>query len=307
MERQHGVVTRRQASAHGLTDGAIRCRLRVGHWRRLYPGVYATFTGPVTRMAYLWAVLLWVGPDAVLSHHTAAELVGLIDQPGSTVHVTVPVDRHRTGRRAVQLHRSVRVRQACHPTRLPPQTRVEETVVDLTQAATDAHRAMTWVIRACAGRFTTVDRLRDALAARGKIRWRAELEALLDDVAEGCHSMLELAYLRDVERRHGLPTAQRQVARVRRGGRWYDDVRYTEYCTVVELDGQAAHPAESSGRDALRDNAGVAAGLATLRYGPRDVMARPCDLAVQVGGVLRRNGWRGSLRRCGPDCRVEAA
>jgi hypothetical protein len=78
-------------------------------------------------------------------------------------------------------------------------------VVDLTQTARDVDRAIAWVVRACARRLTTVDRLRDAFAARKKLRWRAELSMALADVASGCHSTLEVAYLRRVERRHGLP------------------------------------------------------------------------------------------------------
>ncbi|MEE6260269.1 hypothetical protein [Plantactinospora sonchi] len=50
-------------------------------------------------------------------------------------------------------------------------------------------------------------------------------------------SALELRYLHDVERAHVLPVGQRQAIRLRRGGRWYDDVRYRDYRTRVELDG----------------------------------------------------------------------
>jgi very-short-patch-repair endonuclease len=115
---------------------------------------------------------------------------------------------------------------------------------------------------------------------------------------------LELAYLRRVERAHGLPAAGRQVARARRGGRWYDDVHYRRLATLVELDGSAAHPAEWGRQDNHRDNAGVVAGFAVLRYQVADVLDAPCAVAGQVARVLRRNGWRGSPRRCGPDCMI---
>jgi len=87
----------------------------------------------------------------------------------------------------------------------------------------------------------------DRFASRPKLRWRGQLLATLDDVGAGCHSTLELTYVRDVERRHGLPTAARQTIRVRRGGRWYSDVEYTDYSTIVELDGPPAHPDEGAG------------------------------------------------------------
>lgn len=305
-ERQHGVVTRQQALASGLTAGAIRARLRSGKWRRLAPGVYVTFTGPVPRPALLWAAVLASGRGAMLSHDTAAEVAGLADGHATSIHVTIPAGRSAAMLPGVCHHSSIRALTARHPSRLPPQTRVEETVIDLTQSARDVRQAMTWVIRAVARRLTTVERLNEACATRKKLRWRAELRAALEDVGTGCHSMLELAYLRDVERKHSLPTAERQVSRVRRGGRWYDDVYYRAYRTIVELDGRPAHPEEARGRDMLRDNAGVVAGLRMLRYGAREVASEPCTMALQIGTVLQHNGWRGRPRACGPSCMITA-
>jgi very-short-patch-repair endonuclease len=266
--------------------------------------VYATFTGQVPRPAHLWAAVLSAGSGALLSHDTAAELAGLTDDVAELIHVTVPAERNIVAVSGVRTYRSRRAASAAHPTRSPPQTRIEETVVDLTQKATTAEQAINWIVRACARRLTTVERLRDTFSDRNRLRFRTPIATVLEDVQAGCHSMLELAYLRRVERAHGLPTAHRQVARQRRGGRWYDDVRYTDFSTVVELDGQAAHPVNYRGRDALRDNAGVAAGLAILRYSGVDVSMRPCELAAETGAVLRRNGWRGHPRRCGRNCRL---
>jgi very-short-patch-repair endonuclease len=192
-----------------------------------------------------------------------------------------------------------------HPSRLPPQTRVEETVLDLVECSADLDRAIGWIARACAQRLTTGERLAAALAARERLRWRAEVVDALTDVAAGCHSLLELRYLRGVERRHSLPTGVRQQVRPRDGGRWYDDVCYREYATLVELDGLAAHPADLRWRDHRRDNAGVAGGMDVLRYGSADVTGRTCEVAVQVAVVLRRNGWSGTPTPCGSHCPIE--
>jgi hypothetical protein len=299
--RQQGVVTRGQALASGLTLGAIRRRLQAGKWRRLYPGVYVTFTGPLPRSAVLWAAVLRAGPGAMLSHETAAELVGLLDRPADVVHVTIPATRRAQWGPGLRCHLSSRG-ASMHPTRQPPQTRIEETVVDLTQTAGGVDQALVWVVRACARRLTTADRLRVAFGARRKLRWRAELAAALDDVGSGCHSALELDYLRKVERPHGLPVARRQMSRSRRGGRWYDDVHYEAYGTLVELDGPAFHPAEATPREKRRDNAAVAEGWDVLRYGVGDIVRQPCEVAREVGAVLRLNGWSGQPRRCGPGC-----
>lgn len=230
---QARVVTRRQAWAVGLTDEAVEARLHAGRWRRLHPGVYATFSGPVPRDSQRWAALLYAGDGAMLSHHSAAELVGLIDgrtdEQRPQVHVTIPACRRVRRTAGVLVHRSRRAAAKVHPVRRPPQTRVEETVLDLAQDAATLDDAVGWIARACGKRLTTPVRLAEALADRRQVPWRRELGAAIDDVATGCHSLLELRYLRDVERRHGLPAGARQQPRNRSGGRWYDDVHYLVY------------------------------------------------------------------------------
>jgi hypothetical protein len=295
---QAGIVTRRQARTGGLSDEAIDVRLASGRWQRVFPGVLATFSGRLSRAAQHWAAVLAGGADAVLSHETAAELLGLADQIDSRVHVSVPVGRRVTGRPGVVFHRSRQAATARHPAQLPPRTRVEDTVVDLTQTSADLDDALGWLTRAVGSRLTTPERLRTVLGERRRLRWRRELAAALDDVAAGCHSVLELRYLRRVERPHGLPPGTRQHRR----GRWYDDVDYVAFGVSVELDGRLAHPSERAFRDHRRDNAAVLIGARVLRYGMADVMRRPCVVAREVAAVLRAAGWTGHPHGCGPDC-----
>jgi hypothetical protein len=114
------VLTRAQAVAAGVTVGRIDANVKAGRWQRVYHGVYATFTGPLPRRARLWAAALKAGDGAVLSHETAAELVGLIDPaPRASVHVTVPADRSDVRIPGVIVHRSRRIRAIRHPSRLP--------------------------------------------------------------------------------------------------------------------------------------------------------------------------------------------
>ncbi len=77
---------------------------------------------------------------------------------------------------------------------------------------------------------------------------------------------------------------------------------YEEHGLCVELDGIAAHPAEGRWRDIHRDNANLLQGTQTLRYGWPDVTERRCGTAAEIGAVLRRRGWTGTLRPCGPSC-----
>jgi hypothetical protein len=302
--RQAGVVTRVQARAAGLTADAVRFRLHSGRWRRLASGTYATFTGDLTRAAQRWAAVLRAGEGAVLTHMSAAELVGLVADGQGPVHLTIPASRRIAVPPGTVVHRCARIAERRHPTRLPPQTRVEETVLDLALDARTPDEAMGWIASACGRRLTTPARVARALSRRERVVGRKALAAMLGDVGAGCASVLEWRYLRDVERAHGLPVGIRQARRPREGGVWYDDVHYAEYGLRVELDGRAAHPAEARWRDFRRDNAAVESGEAMLRFGAADVQGAPCEVARQVAEVLWRRGWPSAEHPCGLACGI---
>ncbi len=303
---QGGILTTGQVIQGGLTRSAIAEHLRTGRWRRMHRGVYATFSGQAGRPAVLWAAVLSAGPGAVLSHQTAAELAGLTDKVSELVHVTVPSQRRPAKTAGLVIHYSAQARQARHPARLPPQTRVEETILDLANAARTVDDACAWVFRGLQRRKTTQANLARAIERRARMRWRSELSELLTLDAAGLHSILERRYHKDVERPHGLPAGERQ-RRYRRGDHnEYRDVFYAAYLTAVELDGRLAHPGETRWKDIGRDNAATADGIFTLRYGYLDLTSTPCQVAAQVAAVLRRRGFTGG-HPCSPDCPVTPA
>jgi very-short-patch-repair endonuclease len=299
---QRGVIARWQAPTVKLAPTTINSLLRTGRWQPLQRGVYATFSGKPGRDAELWAAVLRVGPQAVLSHQTAAELDGLTSTRGAVIHVTVPGSARVDPIPGIRLHRSERLTEARHPTRVPPRTRVEETVLDLTQAAKDIDGAFGWLCQGCGSWLTTPDLLLTALRQRRKVRWRDILLSALGDISDGAHSVLEIRYVRDVERPHGLPRARRQARATRRSGRIYLDNLVERYRTCIELDGKAAHPVAERWRDIARDNASAAEGIITLRYGWSDVAEHPCQTAAQIAAVLRSRGWAGQATPCGRSC-----
>jgi hypothetical protein len=303
--RQNGVLAARQLTQAGITKNAINSKVRTGRWQRMYRGVYATFSGEPTRLARLWAAVLYAGPGAMLSYHTAAEVARLADRPSELIHVTVPDTRRIAKTPGVVVHYSARARETVHPARLPPQTRIEETVLDLANAARTLDDACGWVIRSLQRGLTTQAGLAHYLELRPKMRWRSELAELLTLDAAGLHSVLELRYHRNVERPHGLPTGKRQ-ARFRRGDHnEYRDVLYEAYLTAVELDGELAHIGEARWRDSRRDSAAAADGIFTLRYSWLDITKSPCQVAAEVVRVIGRRGFAGA-RPCSPSCPVGA-
>lgn len=299
---QDGVISRRQAVDAGMPPSVIDGLLRTGRWQPLQRGTYSIFTGEPAREAQLWAALHRAGPDAVLSHQTAAELFGLSDRPSPLIHLTIPASRRVRGLPDVVIHRSRRIGETRHPAMLPPRTRIEETVLDLVQQATSFDAAFDWTCAACQRGLTTAARISAAMAGRNRVRWRTELAVALADVRDGVHSLLEFRYVHNVERAHGLPRPVRQAKIVRGIRTGYLDNLYQEYDTCVELDGRSAHPDDRRWDDIHRDNALAAGGRVTLRYNWADISLRACPTAWQVAATLRQRGWPGRPHPCGPAC-----
>src|SRR5215469_8680885 len=280
---QAGVIARGQALGSGMSTSAITSRIKHGRWRQIHRGVYATFTGPVSREAQLWAAVLYAGKGAMLSHETAAEVHGLADRRSPLIHVSVPASRRVRPSLNLVIHISARADDPPFPRGVLPSTTVEETILDLVHAARELDRACGWVTAAFARRLTAEGPLRATMDSRKRLRWRRSLDEIIAAAAGGAHSVLEYRYDRDVETAHGLPAAQRQVEFTKPDGhRGYRDRYYAEHGLVVELDGKLAHPAHTKWQDTARDNVAAARGGATLRYGWDDVTLKACGTAVQV-------------------------
>jgi hypothetical protein len=293
---QAGVIAHAQALAHGITHDQIRVRLTSGRWQRLHRGIYATFPGEVPRAAQLWAAVLVAGDGAVLSHQAAAEAWGM-SAPQQPIHVTIPHSRKVTADvHGVVVHRSRQVDP--HPAVMPPRTRIEETVLDVALLCTTVDDAIAWLIAACQQRRTTATRLRAALATRSRVHWRAELMSALADIDDGAQSLLEVRYLRNVERAHALPCGLRQTPRTGFAGKVYHDVEYADFATIIELDGRIAHPMDAAHRDLVRDNAAAIRRCVTLHYGWDQVSREPCRVAAQVAKALADGGWTGRGTAC---------
>jgi hypothetical protein len=290
--------------------GAVRWAIRRGTWQLVYPGVYAVFSGPARRRAQLWAALLHAGEGAILSHETAAELVGLTDQRSALINITIPNGRRVVAPRGVKIHIT---RQAGAQWRyalgIPPHTMADDTIIDLVNAAASLDDAVGWVTAGFARHLTAEWPLRQAIAARARVRWRDQLDAVITLAAGGTHSVLEYRYDRDVERAHGLPRAARQAPfKKPDGSRGFRDRCYERYGRlVIELDGKRYHPDERRHLDRARDNQAAAGGGSTLRYDWNDVTRKTCETAAQVYAALRERGYQGPISPCSPACRAVGA
>lgn len=304
---QSGVLTLEQAEAYRFSRYCVARLVAQGQWTRLARGI--VWARPLRAeeelpwLAKAWGGLLAAGDGSRLGPRSSGHLHGLIDEaPGKPDVFTRdravsartdgpwPLRREQVGVRSAKTIGS------------PPRLPVEATVIDLCDAATGS-QVPGLLTRAVQRRLTTGERILDELDRRGRHRHRRLVSDILRDVGEGSESPLELAYLRDVERPHGLPRGRRQKSRA--GLSHVSDVGYDEWALLLELDGRDGHVEEGRFRDRRRDNAFALRALLTLRYGWHDVTDNPCAVAWQVASVLWARGWMGDFRRCGR-CRALA-
>lgn len=78
--KQDGVLTRRQLIAEGVSAHQVGSRVRNRSLRKLYAGVYAFGHASLTPRARQRAAVMAGGPNAVLSHRSAASVLGLLPQ-----------------------------------------------------------------------------------------------------------------------------------------------------------------------------------------------------------------------------------
>src|SRR5256885_7701754 len=140
-ENQHGVVTRAQLLALGLSTDAIRNRTQRGRLYPIHRGVYAVGRPQLTLQGWWMAAVLACGNAALLSHESAAQLWG-IRKPGnpsmggirerspSQIDVSVPgtASRRRNGirtHRCSQLPHTDQTRRDRIPVTTPPRTLID--------------------------------------------------------------------------------------------------------------------------------------------------------------------------------------
>jgi hypothetical protein len=167
-----GAVDLATCRAAGVSDDRIAWLLKSGRWQSPFPRVYVVFTGPLLSVTRQHAALLYAGFGAVLSHESAGYCCRLCREPAA-IHLTVPYPRETEDRPGLVIHRSRTLREEdVHPVFAPRRTRIERTVLDLLAGQYSADGALGLVADAVRERATTADRLRIALDARPRTRWR---------------------------------------------------------------------------------------------------------------------------------------
>ncbi|GAB2931581.1 hypothetical protein GCM10027280_19090 [Micromonospora polyrhachis] len=167
-----------------------------------------------------------------------------------------------------------------------PITRLERTLVDgWPLLVAEDQRAP--IIRAVNDRMTTPARIGTTMAIVPKLSGRGELRVLLDRLAAGWRSPLEIWGHDHVFNGSGMPTFQRQV-RVQVDRRtMYLDVYAEAERVNFELDGATTHEDPRQREIDLRRDALLATlGMLALRFTHRRLVHEPDEVRREVLAIL---------------------
>jgi very-short-patch-repair endonuclease len=267
---QHGVVTRSQLLAIGLSHSAVDRSVHAGRLHRLHRGVFAV-GHTVLRVEGRWmAAALATG--GVVSHATAAAVWDLL-RPSGTIHVTVAGDAGRMRRRGLRIHRSATLRpedMTMH--RAVPITSPARTIIDL--ARTLEGRPLEHLLDLAEQR-----RLIDFAELHDRPIPRS-LQAVLSlyTATTPTRSELEERFLQLCDD-HGI---RRPETNARISGYEVDFV-WRDERLIVEVDGYAYHRSPTAFEtDRERDVNLARAGWRVLRFTWRQITRRPAWVAAAL-------------------------
>jgi very-short-patch-repair endonuclease/predicted transcriptional regulator of viral defense system len=283
-ERQYGVVARRQLFALGISARTTERWIARGRLHGIHHGVYALGHRSLTSNGRWLAAVLAAGPNAVLSHRSAAALWGLRPAAGSRIDVTVHA-RGRGSRQGIAVHttRELLARDRALRARIPV-TSVARTLLDLAGAIPEQQLTRT---------FEQADRL-DLLDLRAihdvclRGRGRAGLGVLLRLLADqtgsapATRSELERLFV-DFCQEHRLPRPQLNAL----VAGFEVDALWPGKRLIVELDSFAFHKTRGAfERDRERDAALLIAGYRVLRFTHRRLQRDQAAVAATLRAAL---------------------
>jgi hypothetical protein len=297
LDRQLDVITRGQAQRVGLTDGALRHRLRPGGpWRVLLPTVYIAATGVPSIAQQQVAAQLYGGPRSVITGSAAVLSHGIRAQQSEFVDVLVPLTRQRQDAGFARLHRTSRMPDRVYdfgPIRFALAPRA---VADTVRGLTSLRDVRAMVAEAVQRRQCDIQELSAELSA-GPRAGSALFREALGDVAEGIRSAAE-GDLKDLLAKSGLPTplfnasVYDGTAFVARPDAWWP-----EKGVAVEVDSHEWHLSpHDHARTLERQRRMAKLGILVLPFTPRQIRTERAAVLAAIRTALASGRPPANLR-----------
>lgn len=296
LRTQHGVIARGQALVCGMTDTALRYRVRPeGPWQMLLRGVYAAQTGTPSADQRDMAALLYAGPGSVITGCAALRRLGLRVPRATNVDVLVPAARRRHSRDFVRVWRTTRM-----PDLFCASGQIHFALV--TRAVADAARSLTDLreVRAVVASSVQSGWCRIAELARelgdGPVAGSARFRQVLAEVADGVRSVAE-ADFRDLVNRAGLPVPVFN-ARLYSGGALLAvvDAWWPDAGVAAEVDSREWHLSAEDWERTIRRHARMTArGILVLHFTPRQIGTEQDQVVAALRAALEAGRGTGPL------------
>lgn len=235
------------------------------------------------------AAVLASGPDALLSHQTAAALWGIRGYSGGAIHVTVP--HKSTSTKRVRRHFSTVPEDEWAVHEGIPVTSVHRAIFDL--AASEEVDAIVAMIKEAEylnrwDRLSLPDLLERYPGKRGSRNVRFALKRLEEEPVGRKASCLEERFAPFL-RRHHLPLPRFNDWILLGPKRYRVDCHWRGTNRIVELDGWEGHRTRSAFRDDReRDRRLTAAGYTVTRLTWNQLDDEPEAIAVDLRALLKK-------------------
>jgi hypothetical protein len=243
------VVGRAQLLEVGWSAEEIEWRIQAGRLHRVHAAAYAVGHQNLSRHGRWMAAVLASGPEAVLSHWSAAALWMIRPNSRTVIDVTDPA-KSRTWNGISRHHKALPADEVTVEEGIPVTT-VPRTIFDL--AATEDSEVIGGLVKEMEFR-----ELRDSLSLwdlvgryprrRGVARVRLALERLKDEPAGRKRSLLEDRFAPFL-RRHRLPLPRFNDSIFLGPKRYEVDCHWPGTNEIVELDGWQGHKTRTAFRE----------------------------------------------------------
>ena len=291
LRKQHGIISRQQASACLMTDKAIRYRLRVdGPWHVVLPGIYMDGKGALSDRQRAVAAFLYAGHAIAVTGLAAVAWHGLKVNCGELVDVLVPQRMRRSDAGFVRLHRtSLELGVICEDG-VVVYAPLDRAIIDAARQSADLAEIRDLVASAVQRGKLMVGHLVRELDKTGTVAGTARVRLVLAEVADGVRSAAE-ADLRKLVIEMRLPTPLYNPD-LYVGGRFLarPDAWWPDAGVAVEVDSIAWHlsPADYE-RSQIRHDRMIAQGIRVLHFTPRYLRTAKRDVAQQIRSTLAQS------------------
>ncbi len=297
LDRQLAVVSREQPLALGMSDRAMRYRVRAGGpWQGLLPGVYLGVTGTPNLLQKQMAALLYAGSRSLITGPMALMHYGIRGTPDlDTIDVLVPITTQRGDAGFARLHRTARMPDKITTSGPLRFVLVARAVADTAWQLTRRSDVRAVVAGAVQPGRCTVSQLATELAS-GPVRGSAMFRTVLSEVADGVRSAAEGDF-RDLIKTARLPMPLFNPSLymgdtfLARPDAWWPEAGVT-----AEVDSREWHlrPADHERTTARHDLMGEF-GIIPLHFLPSQIRREPAIVVQRITGALANGRMRPPL------------